>query len=66
LIEPLGAQGADLAVQVLRARGHPRMADLAHLFRSRFSLQAGVRLLRHFGIGGAAGKTHDCSIGGVV
>src|SRR5262245_30754602 len=32
---PLGAQGAHLAVQVLAARGYPRIADLAHLFRFR-------------------------------
>src|SRR5215472_17435132 len=48
---PLGAQGADLAVQVLGARGHARIANLAHLFRSRLSLQPGAQFIWRFDSG---------------
>jgi hypothetical protein len=48
-IAPLGAQGTDLAVQVLGARGHPCVANLAHLFRSRLSFQPGARFIGRFG-----------------
>src|SRR5262245_52486987 len=48
---PLGAQGAHLAVQVLAARGYPRIANLAHLFRSRLLLHPRARFIRQFGSG---------------
>src|SRR5215468_9247942 len=45
---PLGAQGADLAVQVLGVRGYPRIPNLAHLFRSRLLLQPNAPFIWRF------------------
>jgi len=43
-VAPLGAQRADLAVKALGARGHARMANLAHYFAPDFRSSRGAVL----------------------